>query len=239
MRAHEPAGRRHATGSGEPGSEIQAQKVARSSRGWKAAGALLIFLGVGLAAAVVSVQVIPVGAWLIEALENRFPPPRLPNSVYGVVAISGEWFGERTMPLVMLSREYPDAIVLYSGAAAQQDPVQRFAHFGGDSGRLLVEGRSSDTYENAQFSAALVKPTAQQLWLLITSAYHMPRAVGSLRRAGFRVQAYPVDYLHPQARYGFAHREQNWSQLKFALREWGALAAYWLLGRTDALFPGP
>jgi uncharacterized SAM-binding protein YcdF (DUF218 family) len=198
-------------------------------------GALVL----AVAIAAVGVRVVPVGAWLIETLETRFPPAPLPERVDGVIAISGEWFGERTRALVMLSKKYPGATVLYSGAATYQDPVRRFAHFGGDASRLLVEGQSEDTYQNAQFSAALVKPRPGQTWVLITSAYHMPRAVGSFRRAGFHVLPYPVDYQRTVRHFGIADAGRNWSQLEFALREWGALAIYRILGRTDALFPGP
>jgi uncharacterized SAM-binding protein YcdF (DUF218 family) len=228
--------------AGEQGRETG---VARDNDGTKqhrrviALGALISLLVLATAGAALAVRVIPVGAWWIDALETRFPPAPLPDRVEGLIAISGEWFGERTKPLVMLSKKYPGAKVLYSGATASQNPLRRFVQFGGDPARLVVEGRSEDTYENAQFSAELEKPRPQDEWVLITSAYHMPRAVGCFRRAGFRVVPYPVDYRRPLARYGFAYREQNWSQFKFALREWGALAIYWMLGRTDALFPGP
>jgi uncharacterized SAM-binding protein YcdF (DUF218 family) len=192
----------------------------------------------GTSIAGVTLGIVPAGAWLIRILEDRFPQAPLPAQVRGVVAISGEWFGERTKPLVALSKKYPNALVLYSGTA-DQNPVERFAHFGGDASRLIVEGKSEDTYENAQFSGALMKPKPDERWILITSAYHMPRAVGCFRRAGFRIDAYPVEYLHPKGTFGFANRKVNEAELKFALREWGALVVYRILGRTDSLFPGP
>lgn len=84
-----------------------------------------------------------------------------------------------------------------------------------------------------------MKPRPEQRWLLITSAYHMPRALDSFRRAGFHVSAYAVDYRRRQGGYGVAHQNENWAELRLAIREWGVLIVYRLLGRTDALVPGP
>jgi DUF218 domain len=39
---------------------------------------------------------------------------------------------------------------------------------------------------------AIVEPKRGDRWLLVTSAYHMPRAIGVFRKAGFPVEPYPV-----------------------------------------------
>ena len=57
-----------------------------------------------------------------------------------------------------------------------------------------MERRSRNTQENAEFSKALVKPKQGERWLLVTSAFHMPRSVGLFRKAGFAVEPYPVDW---------------------------------------------
>lgn len=75
-----------------------------------------------------------------------------------------------------------------------------------------------------------------------TSAYHMPRAVGVFRKAGFAVEPYPVDWrtrgaqdeLRPFASVGDGLR-----RVDTAVREWVGLAVYWLTGRSSELFPGP
>jgi len=108
--------------------------------------------------------------------------------------------------------------------------------------RLTVEDQSRDTAENARFTKALVDPKPGERWLLVTSAWHMPRSVGCFRAIGWPVVAWPTDYrsagpqdltsLMPRASYGL-------TMVDVAAKEWVGLLAYRLTGRTDALFPAP
>ena len=66
--------------------------------------------------------------------------------------------------------------------------------FGISKDRITLEQQSRDTAENARSTRALINPQPGERWLLITSAAHMARAVGSFRRAGFDLEAYPVDW---------------------------------------------
>jgi uncharacterized SAM-binding protein YcdF (DUF218 family) len=76
----------------------------------------------------------------------------------------------------------------------------------------------------------------------VTSAYHLPRAVGAFRKAGFPVEPYPVDWrtrgtkdaLRPFASVGDGLR-----RVDTAVREWVGLVAYWMTGRSSELFPAP
>ena len=91
------------------------------------------------------------------------------------------------------------------------------------------------------FSRELVKPKPGERWLLVTSGYHMPRAIGVFRKAGFSVEPYPVDWrtrgpedaLRPFPTLGDGLRRTD-----TAMREWVGLAIYWLTGRSSELFPG-
>jgi uncharacterized SAM-binding protein YcdF (DUF218 family) len=78
--------------------------------------------------------------------------------------------------------------------------------------------------------------------LLVTSAYHMPRAIGTFRRVGFAVEAYPVDYrtrgIEDLAR-PFPNLGEGLRRGDIAMREWVGLLMYRLAGRTNALFPAP
>ena len=89
---------------------------------------------------------------------------------------------------------------------------------------------------------ALVRPEPGQRWLLVTSAIHMPRAVGCFRRAGFPVEPYPVDWQTGSAADLLSPFEAVSAGLgltDMAMREWTGLLIYWLTGRTSALFPAP
>ena len=95
--------------------------------------------------------------------------------------------------------------------------------------RLEIEYLSRTTYENAHYAALFLKPDPEQRWLLVTSAFHMPRAMGSFRRAGFQVTPWPVDDIPRDF-------TRTW---QVAQHEWLGLAAYRILGRSSALFPSP
>ena len=62
-----------------------------------------------------------------------------------------------------------------------------FERLGLEEGRVIYEDRSRNTTENAEFSRDIARPRPEETWLLITSAFHMPRAVGCFRRVGWNV----------------------------------------------------
>ena len=117
-----------------------------------------------------------------------------------------------------------------------------FEKLGVPPDRITLESRSRNTAENAVYSKALVAPKPGERWLLVTSAMHMPRAIGAFREAGFPVEAYPVDY-----------KTNGWQDLgslvgslsaglrqtDTALHEWIGLIAYRLTGKSSALLPAP
>jgi uncharacterized SAM-binding protein YcdF (DUF218 family) len=84
-------------------------------------------------------------------------------------------------------------------------------------------------------------PQPGQRWLLVTSASHMPRAVGVFRQIGWPVIAYPVDYRTAGgASIGtLPNVSRRWLEFDDAIRAWIGLIAYWLAGRIASPFPGP
>jgi uncharacterized SAM-binding protein YcdF (DUF218 family) len=136
-----------------------------------------------------------------------------------------------------LSRDYPEARIILSGYSATA--VNKFARLGGDPARVYVESRPQTTFEDALYSAALLKPKPSERWLLVTSALHMPRAVGCFRAAGFQVQPYPLELGSPDLFVPYFTGPAAFYYLDLAAKEWIGLIAYRLMGRTEALFPGP
>ena len=209
----------------------------------------------------------PLSMLLTLPLETRFAPLAANGPAPDGIIVLGGMLDERSSSLhdqpvlndaaerlteaVRLRRLYPDARLVFTGGSAalrgsahtEAEYVRRFwTELGVDQNGVFYEDRSRNTYENAVFTRDLVKPGPNERWLLVTSATHMPRSVGLFRKAGFNVIADPVDYrttgkandwsLNPRAADSFVLAE-------VAMHEWIGLVAYWLTGKTEALFPGP
>jgi uncharacterized SAM-binding protein YcdF (DUF218 family) len=116
-----------------------------------------------------------------------------------------------------------------------------FLQLGVPEAQLSIERRSRNTAENAKFTKELVQPQPGQRWLLVTSAAHMPRAIGIFRKAGFPVEAYPVDWRTrgPDDLVPFDRLSRGLARFDTASHEWVGLIGYWLTGRTSELFPAP
>ncbi|MBM3519122.1 MAG: YdcF family protein [Alphaproteobacteria bacterium] len=217
------------------------------------------------AALLLLTAVLPLGNWVVQPLEERFPPAPPPSRVDGLIVLGGSVSpdltaargqpalndaAERLTAFVALARRYPSARLVFSGGTGSLIPgrlseadVARvlFTELGIAADRVVFQGASRNTYEDAMLSHALVQPEAGETWLLITSARHMPRAVGVFRRAGWPVVPYAVDYrttgdVSPDLDFGLA---DGLNSLDDAAKEWVALVVYRVLGRTDTLIPGP
>jgi uncharacterized SAM-binding protein YcdF (DUF218 family) len=182
-----------------------------------------------------------ISEFVLNVLQTRFPEWRDNGNqpVAGVIALGGTFSGQqspgaRVLAAIQLAKRFPSARIVFSGkeetaGAAGADAAQMFMAAGISPERIMIEGRSRSTAENAEFSRALVRPEKGSRWILVTSAFHMPRAVGAFRAAGFSVEAYPVEYiLTPSA-----------GDAGIALKEIIALPFYRLTGRSDTLLPSP
>jgi uncharacterized SAM-binding protein YcdF (DUF218 family) len=164
---------------------------------------------------------------LIRPLEERFKRADVTafEKLTGIIVLTGG--DERLAEAGRLARENPKLPIVISGAKGMSDGV---AELGGgiDISRVLLETRSGNTYENALYSAEMIKPKQSERWLLVTGASHMPRAIGSFRKAGFLVEPWPVYDLTVSGP----------PTMDAARHEWLGLFAYWAFGRTSALLPG-
>src|SRR5689334_11961811 len=159
----------------------------------------------------------PLGNMLILPLEQRFPAwDASRGAPDGIVVLGGavtpdiaaarndvalNEAAERMTATVELARRYPKARIIFSGGDGgllyggneSEAALRLFERLGLAAGRVEVEDQSRNTFENALFSKRIAGPKAGERWLLVTSAYHVPRAMGMFRAAGFVVEAYPVD----------------------------------------------
>lgn len=210
---------------------------------------------------------LPLGKLLILPLEQRFPPwDASRGAPDGIVVLGGAIdpdlsaahgqavftrSADRIVATAILARQYPKARIVFSGGNANllADDFAKEADYalsaleelGVAKERLTAERLSRNTVENAEFVKTVANPKAGERWLLVTSAFHMPRSIGLFRRAGFPVEAYPVDWRASQSKaFSFSSVAINGlERTDVAMREWIGLAAYWVTGKTDQFLPGP
>jgi uncharacterized SAM-binding protein YcdF (DUF218 family) len=167
-----------------------------------------------------------IGSLLVRPLEQRFQRADATDfeRLSGIIVLIGG--DKRLAEAGRLARENPKLPIVISGAKGMSEVVAELGR-GIDSSRVLVETLSNNTYENALYSAQMIKPKQSERWLLVTGASHMPRAIGSFRRAGLEVEPWPVYDL----------TDSGSPVINVALHEWLGLFAYWAFGRTSALLP--
>jgi uncharacterized SAM-binding protein YcdF (DUF218 family) len=146
----------------------------------------------------------PLPRIVIRSLENRFPQQDAAKGpVAGIVVLGGaigvargdivlNSAAVRMTKAVELARLHPQAKIVFTGGGANLiSPVIEtesdgarllFLGLGLPKERLVFEDRSRNTRENAVFTRQLVDPKPGERWLLITSAWHMPRAMASSAR---------------------------------------------------------
>jgi uncharacterized SAM-binding protein YcdF (DUF218 family) len=209
----------------------------------------------------------PLGNLVLYPLESRFPPwdatlgepdgivvlggsiePDL-SAARGAAVFSGAI--DRIIATAALAHRYPNARIVFTGGSAKLISADAkeadyagavFGSLGISKQRLTMERLSRNTQENAEFSKALVAPKNGERWLLVTSAYHMPRSVGLFRRAGFVVEPYPVDW-RVGGRAGLfkfsVFAVEGLARVDAGIREWMGLAASRISGKISEFFPGP
>ena len=209
----------------------------------------------------------PLGNVLLQPLENRFPQQQLPGTVAGIIVLGGAeeaelsaiWqqpqfnmAAERDMAILPLLTRYPDVPVVLTGGSSSvrkpefrgADVLQQWLKAQGLDQRVIFERDSRNTFENAIYTQSSLPEGADigdtRSWLLVTSAFHMPRSMGIFRSQGWNVTPYPVDYYSKPLTLDNwrADLGRNLYELGIGTREWLGLTAYYLTDKTNTLFPG-
>lgn len=206
----------------------------------------------------------PIGYFLLAPLENRFPVWNASEGEpAGVVILggsidpdlsSGRGFAvvpvaaDRLVAAAELARRFPNIPIIFTGGSAglfsheakEADyATNYFERLGLPKDRVILERASRNTMENASFTKAIANPKPSDRWLLVTSAFHMPRSVGLFRNAGFSVEAYPVDWLTSGRPIWIDRPLEALRRTDIACREWMGLIADRILGKSEELFPSP
>ncbi|NOQ93318.1 MAG: YdcF family protein [Methylophaga sp.] len=206
----------------------------------------------------------PVSDYLMHPLETRFSKPtELPEKVDGIIMLGGGeelklsvgWNtieigngGDRFIATAFLAKQYPNVPVIFSGGngslrfdtSVTGGDIARelLTTVGIDNSRLIIESKSRNTHENFMLLKDKLPDPAGQ-YLLVTSAFHMPRSVGIANKQHINVIAYPVDYRSNQPsfrQWGF-NLFEHLEVLEPAWREWIGLTVYYWTGKTSEWLP--
>ena len=212
----------------------------------------------------VGFAVLPTGYWLAEALEQRFPPPKLSSAgVRHVIVLAGTErlaasartgraevsdAAERVIEGAALARSLPNASLwIVGGVRDRRSPLADVDWTAALWRRLGVPAQRihmvRDTFNTCENAAGIAVHRLPGRLLLVTTAMHMPRAMACFRSHGMNPVPYPVDY----ANAGIERTSdlfqpsllRNMERTDAALHEWLGLLVYRLQGRTRALFPAP
>lgn len=218
------------------------------------AAALFVFFGV-----------VPVGPALVTYLEKQYERPQfLPEKIAGIIVLGGafnSYISEKTgqgaandnidrlITFVELARNYPQARLVFSGGTGDirqpdrkeaDDAKAFFQSIGFAPQNILFESRSRNSFENALNTKALVKPKQREKWIVVTSAYHMPRIVAVFNSLGWGVIPYPSD-PRTDGKYrlfpDMLDAGGNFSALTVGIKEVLGTFFYYLGGKSTLPFP--
>lgn len=211
-------------------------------------------------AAILAVGIFPIGDILLRPLEAEFPPRAAPEQIDGIVVLGGvedqrataAWrdpqlneAAERLTVAAALAIAYPEARLVFSGGSGRlrntvlgqpempSVAVDFFVSLGIDPDRITWEDQSRNTAENARFSYEVAAPAPDEAWVLVTSAFHMGRALASFDSAGWHeIIPHPVDYRTGSFIDGIGwNLAGNLEVMNIAIKEWVGRLAYRLAGR--------
>jgi len=195
---------------------------------------------------------------LARAWEDRYPRPPWPKHIDGVLVLGSGFDSEllrirrapqtnagvyRLVEGFAAAHRYPQARLVFTGGSGalggapfpEADTARYvFSELGQDPRHMILESRSRNTYENILFSKDMVKPKAGEVWLLATSAMHMPRAMAIARKLNWPMLPWPTDFMTgPNSSRDIWDITSNLSQLDYVMHEWIGLAAYRLSGKAQ------
>ncbi len=203
--------------------------------------------------------------FMMGSLENRIPAGDIPDKIDGIIVLAGavdmeasrfelielNEQADRIVVGIILSKKHPEATLIVTGGSGNLKQDQKFNEadylkrlsllLGIDKEKILIERNSRNTHEHAVEMAKLLPQNGH--WVLITSAFHMPRSFGCFKNRGLNVIPYPVDYKTKSAIFSnlsltsFLPTLGNISVFSIALHEWLGLLIYRLTGFTDSILP--
>ena len=206
------------------------------------------------------ISFLPIGSYLTYIIEKEFHTnTKIPERVDGILILGGatnpllfkefdqislNGSAERLVESVMIIRKFEKAKVIFSGGSGivnrsdlghSQVAKLFYKKMGVDINKIFFEDKSRNTHENIIYSKKIAKPKKNENWLLITSAFHMKRALLIAEKNNWKLIPYAVDFknikdfkLTPNL-----NLLSNLNSFQSGLHEWLGLASYYLMGRTE------
>ena len=213
-----------------------------------------------LFAGTLALTIFPLGDLLLQPLEAQHPARPDLARVDGIIVLGGAeqtgayrlWggpqlneAGERLIEGAMLAVRYPNARLVFSGGSASvgreedtTDPSEMVREMwlalGIAPDRILLEQNSRNTAENATLTHDIVQPKPGETWVLVTSAFHMPRAHDTFTRQGWEgIIAWPVDFRSGDLAglRGIWRLDRNLLGVNLALKEYLGTLVYRITGK--------
>ena len=201
--------------------------------------------------------ILPTGDWLMQRLESRYPRPPTPPAgidaitvlagaeLLGASAVSGSLelsgHGERVGEALALARLYPKAKIWIVGGIAMHGrrDIDWTADYWRRAGlapeRIGTIGGTLDTCENA---LGIAKALPRRRVLVVTSGFHMPRAMACMKAVAVDAVPYAVDRQTVGRSFLASFTSDfadNIVRSDLALHEYAGLAYYRLTGRISSL----
>lgn len=210
-----------------------------------------------------TISIFPIGNYLVYIIEKEFHlHTKVPDHIDGILILGGstnaEMFqeygqislngsAERLVESVDIIKKFKGSKIIFTGGSGilnrpdlghVQVAKLFYKKMGINLKRIMFENNSKNTFENIIFSKKMAEPNKNEIWLLITSASHMKRALLIGEKNNWYFTPYAVDFLNEK---NFKFRPNfkllsNLNSFQKGLHEWLGLISYYLLGRTSRFF---
>jgi uncharacterized SAM-binding protein YcdF (DUF218 family) len=223
------------------GTALVCTRKIRSGRALLAVSmTILVLMGIG-----------PVPQIMMRSLENRFSDQADGGApIDGLIVLGGGLgvsrgqlrltdAGSRIAAAITLALKNPESKIIFTGrldgleSSTEMEGASVLGLLGIARERIVIQKESSNTREDALFTLPLVRRKPGERWLLITSAFHMPRAIATFRAVGLELEPFPVDFRtegNSADFLPFTSLQNGLAWADLATREWAALTIYRLLG---------
>ena len=207
--------------------------------------------------------VLPTGSYLLYLLEKNYHNRvALPENVDGILILSGatnpfltkeydqislNGSVERLTESIQLINKYPTAKVFFAGGSGyveypdlnHSEVAKKFYEsLNVNTKNIFFDKKSRNTYENIVFANKKINPNINEKWIIVTSAFHLKRAISVGEKLGWELIPYATDYkLSKKFKWGLSFSfYQNFGMLQHSSHEWVGIIAYYFMGRSSKIF---